>query len=299
MFVDATSLFADEDDEPLKISNPAYLPYAGDFFFKNDWSYEHSSSSTEFPTQTLASSATWPAATISAPKTLYFTEFSLRYGITDRISLGAGGRYMLRSQTATNYEGGLNLPASSSSDSSGFYQPMLTAAARLLGARSNEWYVNFEGRFQPGMPNGSSVASPQNTFVSILGAGWNSAEWTFTAVFYGSHTAATTVNGTNYTDTDIVGGQLMLQYDFEDFYFRPVGGVFKLVDATSESNPILRQAQPFVRGELGVFITDTSLLVFSIEQKFPLSAPVMTSILTGKSYYAGTLTISLGLASAF
>jgi len=292
-------VFPDVNDALLKVSSPAYLPYAGDFFFRNDWTYENTSSRTEFPMQTLPNSTVWPAATISAPKTEYYTELSFKYGLTDRVSLGAGGRYMLRSQAETKYEGGAGLPASTSTEGNGLYQPTVAATFRLLGARSNEWYLNVEGRFQPGMSSGPAFASAQNTFVGLAGGGWNSGDFTCMLALYGGYSAAKSVNGINYAERDIAGGQLMMQFDFEDFYLRPVGGFMKFFDSTSESNPILRQIQPFVKGEVGFFVGEDTVLSAAVEQKLPLSAAVSTNGLSGKSYYEGMLTVSLSLSSVF
>ena len=293
------ALIAHENDEQLKVSNIAYLPYAGDFFIRSEWSYENSSSRTEFPAQTLPNSTVWPAASISAPKTQYYTELSLKYGVTDRVALGAAGRYMLLSQTATNYEGGAGLPASTSSENNGFYQPALNISARLLGTRSNEWFVNLEGRFQPGLTNGSPVASPQDSFISILGAGLNAGDFTGMLVLYGGYTSPKTVSGISYNETKISGVQAMLQLDFDDFYLRPIGGFVKFFDAASENNVILRQVQPFIRGELGFPVGESSVLNFAVEQKLPLNATVSTNGLYGTSTYAGTLTLSFSLASVF
>ena len=91
----------------------------------------------------------------------------------------------------------------------------------------------------------------------------------------------------------------MLQLDFDDFYLRPIGGFVKFFDAASENNVILRQVQPFIRGELGFPVGESSVLNFAVEQKLPLNATVSTNGLYGTSTYAGTLTLSFSLASVF
>ncbi|MBV6493663.1 MAG: hypothetical protein LDLANPLL_01686 [Turneriella sp.] len=296
-FFSISRLSADDDGNfPLEVANVAYSPYAGEFLIKSEWLYEYSLSYIHLPTQ-MVGLASWPDAEIRSPKDQYFTELTLKYGITDRISLATSGKYLLSLQESTTNRGGFGLPADTSSEKSGFERTTVGVAGRILGTRSDEWYLNVEGRFQPGIKNGSAVTSPQDAYIGIVGAGWNSGDFTCVLAAYGAHAPSTSSKGVEYRRSDAVAGELIFQFDFEDLYLRPAFGMLKLVDSTSQDNPILRQAQTYLRGDFGFYVGESTVLNIGVDRKFPLSAQMAMGPLNGTVFYEGATTVSLSLVS--
>lgn len=289
--------------EKLEVSNFMYEPYAGDLYVRNEWAYEYSSSRTELPAQVVNIGGTpvnWPQASIESPKKKVYTELMAKYGIADWLSIGFGGRYMLEQKTATSFEGGLNLGPNTSASGSGFYQPNFSLGFRFAGTEKEDWYLNFELRYQPGMRNdNTNIASPQDTYIALAGLAANSGNWTYGLASYVGYSQPINYNGVSYTEFDIAGGQGMLQYDFMPFYVRGIAGALKFFDATSQNNPILKQFQPFVRGEFGVLMNDSTVFNAMLDCKLPLSAGMNTNGISGTSYYNGTITVSLSVASTF
>ncbi len=289
--------------EKLEISNLSYEPYAGDLYVRNEWSYEYMSSRTELPAQTANIGGTpvnWPQASIESPKKKIYTELMAKYGIADWLNIGLSGRYMLEQNSATTYQGGLNLGPSTSASGSGFYQPYFSLGFRFAGTEKEDWYLNLELRYQPGLRNNNAgISSPQDTYIALCGLAANSGNWTYGVALYVGYSQPTNYNGVSYTEFDVGGAQGMLQYDFLPFYIRGSIGALKFFDSTSQSNPILKQSQPFLRAELGLLINESTVLNALLDGKLPLSSGINTNGLSGTSYYNGTVTGTISVASTF
>lgn len=258
LLIAATPVFCDdeagEETGELSLTSPFYLPYAEEFTVEGGIAVYSRGTKIEL----LSLSGTRETSSKAG-----YAALTARYGFTDRIALGVFAKYMIRQDFAQTQTGVLAASPAIRSTNNGFYDIGFSLSARLLGTRREEWYLNVEAAFAPGIRdnNNFSFSYPNNQYVSKLSFGRGVGDWTFGVIGSVLYYQSSSYDTTNEKNDETMGAaQLLLQYDFPRFYFRLSPGVVKFLDNRSNTDALKKKVFPAGTVELGFPLSDDSLL---------------------------------------
>jgi hypothetical protein len=239
----------------LPVSSPFFRPYEGDFSLEWGVGYKFQSSSLAI--------AALDSARETATKELS-TAMALNYGLSESFYLGVSGKYMLYqdyrlTQSGVAFVGkpGANLI------NQGFYEPGFHLGARLLGTRSEEWFINLDLRFQPGLndANNAYFSVPNNQYQASMLIGRDFEAWAIGIVSvmqYYSPSALDTNGERN--DQVLSTSEVFAQVNADFLYLRASAGIVKFLDRRSNESAVKKKTFPTGQLEIGFPFTDTCVL---------------------------------------
>lgn len=229
-----------------------------------------------------------------------FTAMTLLYGITENFTIGLIGKYMWQRLERIEHRGPAfaDNPGSSSHDS-GFYDPGFVLGTRLLGTRSEEWFVNLDFAFTPGLrdANNFKFTWPQNQYTARMVVGSNNPNWSYGLLLFTQFYDSSELDKDNQKNNQIFGsGQLFFQFDIDGLFFRCSAGAVKFLDSQSNKNAIKRQFFPTASAELGILLSDAAALSAGVTYvagaRGDLEVAIFTANLEVTPIWQGTVAIA-------
>lgn len=290
VFLPALPIHSAPGDE-LPVNSPFFKPYEGDFFIEIANSY-----------QTQNSRLAIPAISSSREVALResFTTLALLYGVTENFTIGFIGKYMWQRLERIEHKGlaFAGNPSSSSRDS-GFYDPGFVLGVRFWGTRSEEWFVNMDFSFIPGLrdANNFKFTWPQNQYTARMAVGSNNPNWSYGLLLLTQFYDSSELDTDNQKNNQILGsGQLFFQFDVEDLFIRCAAGTIKFLDSHSNKNTIKRRFFPTASAELGILLSDAAALSAGITYvagaRGDLEIAIFTANMEATPIWQGTVAIA-------
>lgn len=201
-------------------------------------------------------------------KTEVFSELSLTYGIFESLAVGTTAKAMFQQKTVETATGFLKNTPLQNTTENGFYDPSFFVTTRLLGTMQNEWTLNVQLAFAPGIedPNNGKLSTPNNRYLAALLFGKDWRSWSFgTMAIFQYHQKTTSPRGKDQNDQQTLAPNVFIQYDIGSLYFRSNTGVSLFLDSASRENPIRRNTFLLVGGELGLLAADNFLVKLGLQ----------------------------------
>jgi hypothetical protein len=258
-FADAQESEEVEDTGDLDLWNPFFLPYAGDVQIDL---------ASGFKTNKQNIGIASGAGSLVKKDDQVFTSVSAKYGIFDRLALGVEASYMMRQDYSETWGGALSSNPNITSANSGFYDIGFFVDFRLLGKYREKWYANLELEFRPGYRDSNNFlfSYPNNLYIFAGALGKNVGRWTFGALVLVKYFQESAYDTNNNKNKEIQGiSQLFCQVDIGPLYVKGAGGVFKLLDEKSASDPVRKKTFPAAALEFGFPVSDQAVLKANLQ----------------------------------
>lgn len=239
----------------LPVSSPFFRPYEGNFSLELGAGYKAQSNRLTIPAlASVRDNVTKEAS----------TGVALNYGVAEFFSLGVSGKFMAEqdytlAQSGAAFAGN---PGSSSSNR-GFYDAGFQLGLRLLGTRTEEWFVNVDLGFLPGIQDSNNFlfSWPHNQFLGGLLVGKNLADWSFGVSATAQYYSPSDVDKSDDKNNQLLSNsQLFVQADLDILYIRLSGGAVKFLDSRSNENGLKKKLFPTGQVEVGLLFSDACAL---------------------------------------
>lgn len=109
-----------------------------------------------FTEQTIAG-VTLPAGASETSSNSFLLAGGFAYALHDRFNLGLSLLYLASQSNSTHATGSLS-SLNVTSTSTGIYNPRITAIGRLLGLGADDWFLDIEAMFLPGIKSNDRKA---------------------------------------------------------------------------------------------------------------------------------------------
>jgi hypothetical protein len=223
----------------------------------------------------------------------------LQYGITESFSLGISGKYMI-DQDYQTVQSGIAFAGDpgKSSHNQGFYDVGFQLGLRILGTRTEEWFVNLDLGFLPGIVDSNNFlfTTPNNQFLSRLIVGKDNGSWS-TGVQANVQYYAPSVHdkGDEKNNQLLSSSLLFTQIDSDSLYVRLSAGVVKFLDSRSNENAVMKQFFPAAQTEIGFPFSDTCVLsarmIYVAGAEGDIAVGGFNARLTARPFIAGSLSL--------
>lgn len=252
LFVGPVSSIAGNE---LPVSSPFFRPYEGDFSIEMGVGYKAQSSRLTIPALDSARETMSKEAS---------TGVALNYGVTEYFSIGVSGKFMADQDYSLIQSG----PAfagnpGSNSRNQGFYDAGVQLGLRMLGTRTDEWFVNLDMGFLPGLADANNFlfSWPHNQYLAGITLGRNIEAWSFGILSAMQYYAPSALDKSDEKNNQLLSNsQLFVQVDFASLYVRTSAGVVKFLDSRSNENALKKKIFPTGQVEMGFPFTDTCVL---------------------------------------
>lgn len=241
--------------DELPVNSPFFKPYEGNFFIDIATSYRTQDAKVTIPV--LSSSL--ETATREA-----FTAMTLLYGVTENFTVGILSKYMWQYRERAAYSGiAFAGNPGSSSLNNGFYDLGFALGFRFLGTRSEEWFINLDVAFLPGLrdSNNFKFTWPQNQYAANMVVGTNTANWSYGLTFFAQFYDSSPLDKDNEKNNQITSSAYaFVQAELDGAFVRLGAGIFKFLDAASNRNAVRRNFFPAAVMEWGLLLSESAAI---------------------------------------